>query len=64
MIELGVLGIVGLILIVYAIIRVVDSDASALGKAFWIVILIAFPFVGFILWLVFGPTSRRRPSSV
>ena len=32
----GILGLIGLILIVYAIVKTVQSDASTLGKVIWV----------------------------
>ncbi|WP_366554487.1 PLDc N-terminal domain-containing protein [Aquibaculum sediminis] len=56
-IEVGLLGLILLVLVVYAIIKTVGSSASAMGKAIWIVVLLVFPFVGFIAWLILGPRS-------
>lgn len=56
-IEVGLLGIILLVLVVYAIIKTAGSSASTLSKAIWIVVLLIFPFVGFIAWLIFGPRS-------
>jgi len=56
-IEVGLLGLILLVLIVYAIIKTAQSGASPLGKAIWIVVLLVFPLVGFIAWLIFGPKS-------
>jgi hypothetical protein len=57
--ELGVIGLIGLVLIVYALFHVIGSNASTLAKALWTVGLVAFPFVGFIVWLFLGPRSAR-----
>jgi multisubunit Na+/H+ antiporter MnhG subunit len=58
--ELGLLGIIWLILAIWAIIHIVQSDTSPLGKAIWIaVVLFLLPPVGFLIWLFFGPRSRR-----
>lgn len=51
----GILGLIGLILIVYAIVKTVQSDASTGGKVIWVVLLLVFPVIGFIVWLFFGP---------
>lgn len=56
-IEVGLLGLILLVLIVYAIIKTAQSGASPFGKAIWIVVLLVFPLVGFIAWLIFGPKS-------
>lgn len=51
----GILGIIILILDIYAIIRIVQSGAEPLWKAIWIVVVILLPVLGLILWFLFGP---------
>jgi len=51
----GLLGLVILVLDIYAIIKVVQSRASAGIKAIWIVVILLLPIVGLILWALFGP---------
>lgn len=57
--ELGLIGLIGLVLTVYALFHVIGSGASTLAKALWTVALIAFPIVGFFAWLLFGPRAPR-----
>ncbi|HCX67634.1 PLDc N-terminal domain-containing protein [Parvibaculum sp.] len=51
----GIIGIIILILDIYAIIRIVQSGAEPLWKAIWIVVVLALPVLGLILWFLFGP---------
>ncbi len=51
----GLLGLIILVLDIYAIIRVVQSGAGALSKAIWIVIILLLPVLGLILWALLGP---------
>lgn len=51
----GLLGLLHLILQVYALIRIVKSEAGALSKAIWVVLVLALPVLGLILWFLFGP---------
>lgn len=51
----GILGIIILVLDIYAIIRIVQSGAEPLWKAIWIVVVILLPVIGLILWFLFGP---------
>lgn len=53
----GFLGFVLLVCVVYAIIKTVQSRASTGAKVIWIVVLLLLPFLGFILWLIFGPSK-------
>jgi succinate dehydrogenase/fumarate reductase cytochrome b subunit len=49
----GILGLLILVLDVWAIIKLVQSKAEAANKALWIVLIIALPVLGFILWFIF-----------
>lgn len=51
----GVLGLIILVLDVWAIIQIFGSSASAGSKAIWIVLILILPVVGLILWWFFGP---------
>lgn len=51
----GLLGLIILILDVWAIIRILGSGASTGAKVLWIVIILLLPVLGLILWLLFGP---------
>jgi hypothetical protein len=51
----GILGLLLLIAIVYAIVKTVQSSASTGAKVLWIVGLLVLPLVGVILWFFFGP---------
>ena len=51
----GLFGLIWLIIIIWAIIRVAGSRATPLAKALWIVALLLLPLLGFIAWLIFGP---------
>ncbi len=55
----GLLGLIVLIADVYAIVKIVQSGASTGSKVIWIVVILLLPVLGFILWLLFGPSSRR-----
>ncbi|PKO91102.1 MAG: hypothetical protein CVU15_11940 [Betaproteobacteria bacterium HGW-Betaproteobacteria-1] len=52
-------GIIVLIADIYAIIKIVQSSASALRKTLWIVGVLLFPVIGFIVWLLLGPGGRK-----
>jgi hypothetical protein len=54
----GILGLVLLVLDVYAIVKTVQSNATTGMKVVWIVVVLLLPLVGFIAWLIFGPKSK------
>ncbi len=51
----GLLGLIWLILVVWAIIKVAMSTATPLAKVLWILALLLFPLIGLIIWFFFGP---------
>ena len=51
----GLIGLIVLILDVYAILKVAQSGASTGSKALWIVLILVLPVAGLILWFFFGP---------
>jgi len=53
--EVGLIGLIGLALIIYALVKTIGSNAGTGSKVIWNLILLLFPFVGFIAWLIFGP---------
>ena len=54
-IEVGVLGLLVLILDVWAVLKVVGSSRSTGTKVFWIVLILLLPVIGLIAWLLAGP---------
>ena len=51
----GILGLIWLLIIIWAIVKVGSSGASGLAKAIWILILLFAPVLGFIVWFLIGP---------
>ena len=53
-----VLGLIVIVLDIYAIYQVLTSAASTLAKVVWTVAIILLPVLGFIAWLIAGPKGR------
>jgi len=51
----GLLGLLVLILDIYAIVKTIQSGASTGAKVLWVVIILLLPVIGFIAWLFLGP---------
>lgn len=51
----GFFGLVLLICVIYAIVKTIQSRAGTGAKVIWILVLLFLPFLGFVLWLIFGP---------
>mgnify|MGYP000704602694 CR=1 FL=1 len=53
----GLIGLIILILDIYAIVNVIQSNNGILSKIIWIIVILILPVLGFILWLIFGPRA-------
>ena len=49
------IGLLILVLDVWAILSIVGSSAALLAKVLWTLLVLVFPIGGFILWYFFGP---------
>ncbi len=54
----GPLGLILLGLVIWAVLNIAQSRASTGAKVLWILLVLIFPFIGFIIWLIAGPRSR------
>ena len=54
----GILGLIVLILDIWAIITIIGSSASAGAKLLWCLLIIVLPIIGLIVWLAAGPRTR------
>jgi hypothetical protein len=55
----GLIGLLILIADVWAIVNITQSSASTGRKVLWIVIVLLFPVLGLLLWLLLGPRTGR-----
>ena len=55
-----ILGLLVLILDIYAIYNVLTSGSSLAAKALWTLGIIILPVIGFIAWLLVGPRGGGR----
>jgi succinate dehydrogenase/fumarate reductase cytochrome b subunit len=53
----GFLGLIILILDVWAIVKTLSSTASTGTKVLWIVIILLLPVLGLIIWAIAGPRA-------
>lgn len=54
----GLLGLVVLIVDVWAIINVMGASITPGGKLVWVLVILLLPLLGALIWLVAGPRSR------
>ncbi|HKA42376.1 MAG TPA: PLDc N-terminal domain-containing protein [Burkholderiales bacterium] len=55
----GILGVVILILDVWAIVNIAQSGAATGNKVLWIVLVLLLPLLGLILWALLGPRGAK-----
>ena len=49
------LGLIHLILFIWAVLSIWGSGASLLAKLIWSVVVFVFPLIGLIIWFFAGP---------
>ncbi|MDO8910086.1 MAG: PLDc N-terminal domain-containing protein [Pseudohongiella sp.] len=54
----GILGLLWLIVVIWAIIQVAQSSASGMAKLLWIILMLFLPVAGVIIWYLMGPKAR------
>lgn len=55
----GFFFLVGLVLAIWSLIHIVQSEKTPLTKALWCVVVLFLPYLGFVLWLLFGPRAKK-----
>jgi hypothetical protein len=55
----GLLGLIWLVLWIWALISTIRSGESDGAIVAWILVLIFIPLLGLIIWLFAGPRSKR-----
>lgn len=52
------LGLIHLIIVVYVVYNIIQSNESTGSKVFWSVIVFVFPLAGLIAWYFLGPRVK------
>ena len=55
------IGILTLLLAVWALIGVLQSSVPPVEKLIWVVVIILMPLLGFLIWYLIGPGSKALP---
>jgi len=51
----AIIGIIVLILDIWAIIQIVQSSATTGLKVIWVLVILFLPLIGLIIWFFIGP---------
>ncbi|NNE57256.1 MAG: PLDc_N domain-containing protein [Hellea sp.] len=54
----GILGIIHLVLAIWAILSILKSAASGTEKVLWTLFVLLFPVIGLIVWFLIGPKGN------
>ena len=53
-----ILGLIVVVLDIWAIVKIVSSSASTGAKVLWVLLIILLPVLGLIIWALAGPKGR------
>lgn len=56
----GLIGIIILVLDIWAIVSIITSNSSVGAKVLWTLLVIILPIIGFIIWLIAGPRAPKK----
>jgi len=55
----GILGLIVLILDIFAIIKIAQSSESTVKKILWALLVFFLPIIGLIIWFIAGPGDKK-----
>jgi len=55
----SLIGLIILVLDIWAIVQLFKSRASSLEKLLWTILIIVLPVVGLIIWYFIGPGNKK-----
>ena len=58
--DLGMWGIIHLVLVVYAALQIINSSAVTVNKVIWVVVVAALPLIGLVVWFFIGPGTPKK----
>lgn len=56
----GLLGLISFVLGVWAVANIVNASEPTNIRVIWILVVLFFPFIGFIAWYFIGPKSALK----
>lgn len=54
----GILGILHIIVFVWALLSIIKSGASTASKILWALLVLLLPLIGLIIWFLAGPKGN------
>jgi hypothetical protein len=56
----GLVGLIILVLSIWAIINIVQSNIEVGKKVLWVLLILFLPVIGLIIWALLGPRGNVR----
>jgi hypothetical protein len=54
-------GVLVFLLDIWALISILQSGGTPVERLIWVIIILVLPLVGFLIWYLIGPGSKRFP---
>ncbi|MCU7853652.1 MAG: PLD nuclease N-terminal domain-containing protein [Candidatus Thiodiazotropha sp. (ex Monitilora ramsayi)] len=54
----GIIGLIILIAVIYAIVMIVQSSAKGIEKLIWSLVVFFLPLIGLVIWYFAGPGKK------
>jgi hypothetical protein len=54
----GIVGLIVLVMDVYAILMILQSSAKTIEKLIWALVVLVLPLIGLIIWYFAGPGKK------
>ena len=55
----GILGLIVLILDIFAIIKIAQSSEDTVKKILWALLVLILPVIGLVIWYLAGPGDKK-----
>ena len=55
----SIIGLLILVLDIYAIVKIVGSGADTLNKVIWVLVVLLLPVIGLVAWFLLGPGGQK-----
>jgi len=55
----GILGLIVLLLDIFALFKIIQSSASTGKKVIWALVVLILPVIGLIIWFIAGPGDKQ-----
>lgn len=59
----AILGLIVLVIAIYAIVQIISSSASTAAKIGWSLLVLLLPVIGLVIWFFAGPRGRAAATA-